>query len=107
MKTFLLLESLLLTQQTGRPEFGTVRGQIRSADGTPAAGVRVAAMAMEENGIVDPAAATLASLSQTDCEGRFRLQNVPPGRNLYDSVQASPLNPKSGTSDPARGSKRS
>jgi len=82
MNILLLLASLLLTQQTGRPEFGNVRGQIRSADGTAAAGIRVTAMAIEENGVVDPAAATLSSLGETDSEGRFHLENIPPGRYL-------------------------
>jgi hypothetical protein len=82
MKTYLLLASLLLPQETARPQFGSVSGQIRSVDGSPADAIRVAAMAVDETGGVSPGGSTLASLSQTDAEGRYRLENVPPGRYL-------------------------
>jgi hypothetical protein len=37
-------------------------------------------MAVENNGVADPAAATLTNLARTDSQGRYRLENVPPGR---------------------------
>jgi hypothetical protein len=82
MKTYLLLALLLLPQEVARPQFGSVAGQIRAIDGSPAAAVRVAVMAVDETGDVNPGASTLASLSQTDPEGRYRLENIPPGRYL-------------------------
>ncbi|HET9216311.1 MAG TPA: carboxypeptidase-like regulatory domain-containing protein [Terriglobia bacterium] len=82
MNLLLLLASLLLAQETGRPQVGSVSGRIRAIDGTPASAVRVAAMALEESGVVTGGASTLASLSLTDIEGRYRLDNVPPGRYI-------------------------
>jgi hypothetical protein len=82
MMKILLLASLLLTQQAARPEVGAVSGQILLVDGSAAAGVRVAAMAVEESGVANRAPATLVSLVQTDSQGRYHLENIPPGRYL-------------------------
>ena len=70
-----LLAALLLVQSPN----GTITGRLLSAAGTPAVGVRVTAKP-----VVDAAAPAtpdvLVSISQTDLEGRFRLENIPPGR---------------------------
>lgn len=79
MKSLLLLASFLISQ-SARPEYGRVQGQIRSTDGLPAADVHVAAMDLEQYGNVNPATAILSSLGRTDAQGRYRLENVPPGR---------------------------
>jgi hypothetical protein len=74
----------LLFQGAARP--GTVTGQLRTLDGAPAISVRVAAMpvptsnAKPEDGVQyftypPPEASTL-----TDTQGRYRLNNLPPGR---------------------------
>jgi Spy/CpxP family protein refolding chaperone len=55
---------------------GTISGVVRMADGTPAAGVRVTATRAE----AADAVTAMASLTQTDATGRYRLEGVPPGR---------------------------
>jgi 5-hydroxyisourate hydrolase-like protein (transthyretin family) len=58
---------------------GAITGVLRSDDGKPAAGVRVAAMPQLES-LQGDSGPTLSSLAETDAEGRFKLENVPPGR---------------------------
>jgi hypothetical protein len=79
--TALLLTTILLFLQgpvitTGS---GTVTGRILSIEGAPAAGVRVTAMTPREPGQTD-GASIHTSITQTDSAGRYRLENVPPGR---------------------------
>jgi hypothetical protein len=52
---------------------------VRNKDGTPARELRVSALAAVENG-APVASSMLAGLAQTDANGRFRLEAVPPGR---------------------------
>jgi hypothetical protein len=49
---------------------GSITGRIQSPDGTPAAGVRVTAVASGD----------ITSATLTDNEGRYRLDDIPPGR---------------------------
>jgi len=59
---------------------GSVAGVLRDSSGAPAVGIRVSAMARPDE-IKDLAAASsFGSLAETDSAGRFRLENVPPGR---------------------------
>jgi Spy/CpxP family protein refolding chaperone len=58
------------------PATGSISGVVRMADGTPAAGVRVTATRADGADAVT----AMASLTQTDAMGRYRLENVPPGR---------------------------
>ena len=74
MIAFLL--TLVLVQGIVGTAGGQVTGVLRMATGAPAAGVRVAAKPAVG---ADPGTA-LISLSETDAEGRFTLENVPPGR---------------------------
>jgi Spy/CpxP family protein refolding chaperone len=55
---------------------GSISGVVRMADGTPAANVRVTATRAE----AADAVTAMASLTQTDATGRYRLESVPPGR---------------------------
>ena len=59
-------------------QFGSIAGSLTALDGTPAVNVRVSALlvdnAPQENG------AALFSITQTDASGRYRLENVRPGR---------------------------
>ena len=77
-----LLLSILLWLQ-GIPlqpsQTGTITGVLRTEDGKPAAGVRVAAMPQLDS-LQGDAGPTLSSLAETNAEGRFTLENVPPGR---------------------------
>src|SRR5213594_746337 len=79
MQAFLL--AVLLAVQSLNPPTGVVTGRIRKSDGSPAAGMRVSAMLAPEAGRSDAAdAGALFSQTQTDELGRYRLENVPPGR---------------------------
>ena len=71
----ILLAAALLIQSAN----GTVTGRLLSAAGTPAVGVRVTAKPAADAAV--PAAPdVLISIAQTDDAGRYRLENVPPGR---------------------------
>ncbi len=59
-----------------RVETGVVSGQLRSPNGTPAVGVRVAAVALPD---ADVQGGALVSLAETDKDGRYRLENILPG----------------------------
>src|SRR5262245_15756532 len=56
---------------------GVITGVVRTPDGRPAAGVRITALREDA---VNDALRAMASLTQTDSTGRYRLENVPPGR---------------------------
>ena len=75
-----ILSTLFVQAPALKPQAqnGTISGTLRTQTGAPAPRVRVSAMA-----VPDPAATgggALVSLAETDAEGRFRLENVPPGR---------------------------
>jgi len=58
---------------------GTVTGRLLAVNGTPAAGIRIAAVPVPES--EDPTAApVLFGISQTEADGRYRIENIPPGR---------------------------
>src|SRR5688572_23300616 len=72
-----VLLTLMLAQDiSSTAEGGRVSGVLRTATGAPASGVRVAATASNP---ADPGT-TRVSLGETDSEGRFVLEGVPPGR---------------------------
>ena len=79
----LLLLGVLLTIQTPevarQAQNGTASGIVRTASGEPAVGVRIAAVALPspDTGAGEGA---LVSQTQTDNAGRYRLDNIPPGR---------------------------
>jgi hypothetical protein len=75
-----LLSPIAAPQRPGN--VGTVSGRITAAAGLPAVGVRVAAMPVQGDIQGVSASGTLSNLSQTDGEGRYRLENVQPGRYL-------------------------
>jgi len=80
--TSLLLYLTLLLQ--GIPlqanQTGTISGVLRNADGKPAASVRVAAVPQTESSEATTGGPTLSSIAETDEQGRYKLENVPPGR---------------------------
>ena len=59
---------------------GTVTGSLRTIAGVPAAGVRVSALTRPENVTDLIESSSLAGIAETDVSGRFRLENIPPGR---------------------------
>jgi len=78
-----ILLSALLAQIPVRPsEGGTITGILKNVEGNPAKGIRIAAVSRPESeAAVDvTAVATMSSIGETDSEGRFRLEGVPPGR---------------------------
>ena len=81
MNAFLL--SLLLWTQ-GIPvqptQTGTVTGVLRTTDGRPAVNERVTAIPQVEFAGDAADGATLSSLAVTDEQGRYTLENIPPGR---------------------------
>jgi hypothetical protein len=69
----------LLVLQVGNPAPGVVTGTVRSADGKPAANVRVYGQEARNGTDADSVSAPLEGLTQTDVAGRYRLE-LPPGR---------------------------
>jgi hypothetical protein len=75
-----LILAILLITQIQAPA-GVVSGRIQSADGKPSAGLRVSAMLAPDSGRSgDADVGALFSQTQTDEAGRYRLENIPPGR---------------------------
>src|SRR5262245_45902635 len=68
--------SLVLFQGTPASQVGAVTGVIRNGAGQPAAGVRVSAMVKPDNAAEETSS---VSLAQTDEQGRYRLEDIPPG----------------------------
>lgn len=76
----ILLSLLLLVQGIPVQQSGTVTGMLRTGDGKPAAGVRVSAVPQTDALEQGPASPTLSSIAETDANGRYKLENIPPGR---------------------------
>ena len=81
MKKLLLIAVLLAPAgAAAQIPTGTVSGEIRTREGQPAVGVRVSAMAVPEAGVPANSGTALVSIGTTDNQGRYRLENVLPGR---------------------------
>lgn len=105
MIAFVLLVSALFAQ--GVPvlpnQGGTVAGVLRTAAGAPAVGVRVAALALPE-AIKDLASSSsFAGLGETDAAGRYRLENIAPGRYYIVAGRVDAPTYYPGTVRPAEG----
>lgn len=74
-----LLLAVLLVQAPVPPtaDRGVVAGKVLGMDGRPAEGIRVTAMVSAEGASTNVAH---ASITQTDRDGQYRLENIPPGR---------------------------
>src|SRR5262245_2904428 len=95
---------LLMQGATGlQSNAGTISGVLKSTTGRPAVGVRVTAMAVPQSPLDAVSSFSMVSLSETDIEGKFRLENIPPGR--YYITAGSVDNPTyfPGTMEAARG----
>jgi periplasmic protein CpxP/Spy len=79
---------------------GTITGVVRTPDGAPAAGIRMTALRADA---VNDALRAMASLAQTDATGRYRLENVPPGRYFVTAGRVDLPTFYPGTLDVAKG----
>ena len=75
-----LVSLILLIQGIPVQKGGTVTGVLRDSQGNPLAGVRMAAVAHASSIEETITAAAMAGLAETDEQGRFTLENIPPGR---------------------------
>jgi len=76
LTAFLAIQGVPPAAQQG----GTIAGILRNADGRPAVGARVAALARPESQLEAAAAADLSSIAATDEQGRYKLEDIPPGQ---------------------------
>jgi hypothetical protein len=80
MLSHFLISFALLLQAPVRPnEGGTITGTIKATDGKPAVGVRVTARAKPDSLEKLQEGFAMSSIAQTDQNGSYRLENVPPG----------------------------
>jgi hypothetical protein len=70
---------VLLLQGTSPAQNASVVGVVRGLDGTPAAGIRVAAKEVTLPNATSKDSA-LARIAQTDNTGQYKLEDIPPGR---------------------------
>jgi hypothetical protein len=75
--TAILFSLMIVLQGIPVQQGGTVSGILRDSRGMPVAGVRMAAVARG-----DPLekAGPMSGITETDTQGRFTLENIPPGR---------------------------
>jgi len=74
-----LLIVLVLLEVTGLAQNASVSGEIRALDGTPAIGIRVAVKEVPALNATSKESA-LARIGQTDRNGHYQLEGIPPGR---------------------------
>ena len=104
MTIALYVISLLLAQQPAQAEFGSLSGQLRGPSGEAAAGIRIAAAPVDAGVPVSQVPVELSNIVQTDGAGRYRLENVRPGRYLIvaGSMASPSYYPAGVTPDDAR-----
>jgi hypothetical protein len=96
----ILSASANIIAQSGRlaPGTGIITGSIQMEGGGPASGIRVAAIPM-----ADPPGSNLASVTETDSAGRFRLADIPQGRYYVIAGKLSSPTFFGGSGDRAKG----
>jgi len=88
LEFLMILAFLIQTPQTVQLPGGTVTGVLRTNEGAPMASVRVAVVPADGT----DAGSVLQAIVQTDSEGRYRIENVPPGRyHIMTGRMDSPL----------------
>ena len=81
MKLLSFAFALAFVMSAGQdPANGSIAGTLRTRDGEPVAGVRVAAVAVSDSPAQSKEPATLVSISQSASDGSYKLENIPPGR---------------------------
>ena len=80
---------------------GTVTGVLKDTQGKPVAGIRMAAIARPESLDEAVTSAAMSSLSETDQDGRYTLENIPPGRYFIAAGRLDSQTYYPGTSDMA------
>lgn len=79
MPSFLLL--LFLVQTSNAPlQNGSVTGVLLTTTGRPASGVRISAMVPPGSPTEIVSSSVMAGITETDADGRYRLEGIPPGR---------------------------
>jgi len=79
MFAILIITVLLQGIPIGPQAAGAVSGVLRNLEGKPAAGVRVSAMTRQEP-LQEKTAVALASIAETDQDGRYTIEGIPPGQ---------------------------
>jgi hypothetical protein len=79
MVAILIITALLQGIPIAPQAAGTVSGVVKDAEGKPAAGVRVSAMTRQDP-TQESGAVVLASIAETDQDGRYTIENIPPGQ---------------------------
>lgn len=88
-RTLFVVILLACSALQAQAQTAVVTGQVRSSDGTPAAGIRVALASMNERGQITPE--VLARITTTDDAGRYRIEEIAPGRyGLIAGAVSSP-----------------
>lgn len=83
MKSIFMI-AFLFSSLRGVPQTeAAITGRLLNRDGSPAANIRV--MARAANDISQQADEETISFAQTDAMGRYRLENVPPGRYIISA----------------------
>jgi hypothetical protein len=79
MPTLILM---LVLQGVPVPAFqsGSITGVLTTATGKPAIGVRVSALTRPDSALDALVSSAMASISETDQNGVYKLENIPPGR---------------------------
>jgi hypothetical protein len=77
MTTLLMVVALLMPAQSSQSQTGIISGQLLTDRGTPAPGVRVAAMPVPREG--DSGVPTLVGLALTDSNGHYKIDKIDPG----------------------------
>jgi hypothetical protein len=80
MNTLSVWAAMLLWEAVQLTSGGSITGTIRLPGGGPAVGVRVVAMAVPNTARRAAESVVFESLAQTDSTGRYRLDNISPGR---------------------------
>jgi hypothetical protein len=88
LKFLLIVAFLFQTTHAFKLPGGTVTGVLRTNKGAPMASVRVAVVPADESDVGN----VLQAIGQSDSEGRYRIENVPPGRyHIMTGRMDSPL----------------